>query len=163
METPKALQGPPVLINATGRPVYVLVNDKPKALPTAPTPELIGHREELGEIEISVLSKKGKIKGTTTLQLDGADSPSFIINDPERIDGVLYLVEPDILSAFPHREDFVAPSRYTFAGDLFMGKWDRDNADGISDAEIDKLMPLMSVTKHPEAAASSETPAVNLD
>lgn len=152
-----------ILFNATEKPVYVVINDKPRLLPKAPVPELIGRRERVGEIEVQVLGKKGKAKGAATLQLDGEDSPSAIINDLAQIEGVLYLVEPEILAAFPHRHDFVAPSSYSFMADLFLeGKLNSEGAS-LSDKDMYKLMPLASVTRYPNAVALEGTPVMELD
>ncbi len=113
----------PVLINATGKPVRVLVGDKVVKLEEIPEPHLIGTPDYSEEEAIEVKLGFDSDGETISLKLYGELVPRFTVNSvPPVSEKVIYLVTEETFSQFPYRPDFVVASLYTLL--------DKENGEG---------------------------------
>jgi hypothetical protein len=101
------MQAPHQLINCTARPVFVAVDGHAVELPR--------HRHHITIVdEISADSAPLTITidgATTTVGLLAGDVDDTI-GLPPAIDGVIYLVDAEVLLRCPHRSDFVTAGHY---------------------------------------------------
>lgn len=170
----RMVKSPIVLLNALPhREVYVLHKNRPKKLPKVSPPVLVEDSRHVADLEIASsrdeaknISRKGSpmIKVTETLPLV---SKPFILNDLPKVDGVLYLVEPETLARFPYRKDFVTPSAFH---SWHPKKWDkalksknkktrmRARKKMIKKYPFEKRFPLASIQYGPIVAAGPKTP-----
>ena len=106
---------PITLINATDEAVYVLASGKMKKLKQISSPLILEGVRKRNESAVQLTFKgKKKVRYADIAWTEGDISVTSgcTINLPPMIEGVIYLVEPEILLQFIKREDFVAAGLY---------------------------------------------------
>ena len=170
-ETPDATV-PPLLVNALPRrEVYVLVDGKPRKLPRVNPPTFVDDARNVGAVTVAVQGKPGKKLQTVSLVIQGKtpESHPFIIEDLPRLDGVLYLVEPEMIALFPERTDFVMPATYTmwypqkFEKALNGKKRRKARRKVLKSFDHEKRFPLSAVQYGPLITATADTSVLILD
>lgn len=99
--------GPFRLIDATGEPRDIWVGEH--RLPKVPAPTVIRGRSRL-DGHVTVVAGEG----AQPIRCIDQAIVVGVVNVPECLPGVLYLVSPRTMAEFPQRDDFVAPSAYFF-------------------------------------------------
>lgn len=95
------------LVNCKGRPVYVRGADgELVALREAPRPVLIESAGRDGQLQVAAGD------GVATLDVAPGDLECTLLL-PEPADGVMYLVDSEVLVRCAHRDDFVAAHSYS--------------------------------------------------
>lgn len=168
-----------VLVNLTGKPEYVMAGNRPVRLPEGPCPVLIPRwatREDISLVlppELALQDKKNTSskrhrRGTSTrasVRVESQPGKLVILCDPPRIDGVVYLVAPDTLHEFPHRDDFVTPASYQmFIPPALRHASPKKQAKKLA-RQLDKrrMWPLASVARGPLPHATADTPVLQFD
>lgn len=82
-------------------------------------------------------------EGGTGVVIETFSGAAVTLNCPERKNGTLYVVTPDVLAQFPHRDDFVAVSAYRFGEIPVEG----DTAETTQIIVIDRLMNSLAVAE----------------
>lgn len=96
-----------ILINLTSKPVFVTDGVRLTRLPEGPPPRAIEMSSSKETSSISV------IVGNETFDIKEVHMSCPLMKSPPAAEGVLWLVESDVLSQFPQREDFLRPSLYS--------------------------------------------------
>jgi hypothetical protein len=165
---------PPFLVNATGRPTWVLSGGKPVRLPEVNPPVVLSAGREDADarktVQFAVTVAEGE--GVADLTEQDESVASVILGDLPRNEHIIYLVKPLIKTQFPHRDDFVVPASYTMYTPRKLAKaMDSKNpkkrvkalkrySKSIGHA---KRFPLIAVSRLPLPVASPDTPALSLD
>jgi hypothetical protein len=128
------------LINATNDDVYVLADGKMKKLDRVLSPWILNGvgKQERNALQLTFEGKNKVRHANIGWAERGAESISSgaTVNLPPIIDGVLYLVEPEILIQFMEREDFVTVALY---GSQFNKK----------NKKLNRLFYISAVTRTP--------------
>lgn len=162
---------PPTLVNATGEPVYVMVpGARPQRLPELPTPTVFTIGTATSLLEVTVTAN-GHREGVVSLRVDEQPTQPTILCDLPQRDGVLYLVDPETLNAFPHRTDFVVASTFACwtSPKLRKGLRSKNRKKQRKARRKDrttlnqpKRWPLASVSRGPLPQATPDTPVLDL-
>ena len=139
-----------VLVNASRETLHVLEGKRVSKLLRVPEPEAI---LAPGKTVRGVLRDA---KGGLYDWVEEHEVP-MVTNVPPRIDKVLYIVEPEVLGQFPHREDFVSVAMYT----LYPVEKKSEKKKGKKGKVAVKYKSVVSaLTRSPYATATEGTPSL---
>lgn len=143
------------LINALPRTETVYLETPEgdmRALPRIDPPALLQTHAREDEIILAVECPSGE-----TIELSQFDTARAIgtLGLPPEEDGVLYLVESEVMAQFPHRTDFVTPALWSFGT--------RNILRSRRSAPWRDYRVLVAVTRQPWAVADSDTPKLNFE
>ena len=105
-----------LLVNATARPTYLLVNDKPLRLPEINSPIVVaGDSLQVQPLAVWVPESDSPEarEARVTINLHEDQGQGHILLGLPRVEGTVYLVDPTVKIQFPYRDDFVVPRTYT--------------------------------------------------
>jgi len=176
--SPPSMAGKVVLFNAlrSRKDIYVLVGGKPRLLPRVSPPVLLSKektREEFhclvyagGSVEEVIADTEEFLE--TTLEIVGESSPSCVIGDLPKVDGVWYLVDPITQVQFPYRDDFVVPNAYSmYLREKVHVKSKKKRRKAIAKAirtmDRGEMFPLVSVARGPVPIATEDTAILSRD
>lgn len=171
----------PILLNATGAQLAVMVDGRSRLLPSVPEPRVLASPivDQRSEEEFCLVERDGK-DHILKLRVEGESTVEGVLGLPPALPNVVYLVSMETLRDFPHRTDFYVPKTFSFdwAAMLKAGKWDRKLAKASlrRGAKWDrraskyharkakqwaKAFPVASITRSPNPTATESTPVLD--
>lgn len=142
-----------VLVNASRETLHVLEGKRVRKLPRIPEPEAIMSPKT---------TVRGALRDAKGSLYDWVDEHEVLMVStvPQQLDKVLYIVEPEVLGQFPHREDFVSVAMYTIYPVVKKSKGKKKKKKSKGKYERVLTTVVSALTRSPYASASEGAPSL---
>lgn len=118
------------LINCTQDDLYLQVGNTVVLMPNQAAPNAVSAYRDNSPLIVATK------EGTTGLVLETGSGDAVTVNCPVRQENTYFVVTPEVLAQFPHRDDFVAVAAYKLA----------DLPAGADDVEPKQVVVLTRLT-----------------
>jgi hypothetical protein len=147
----------PLLVNLTGKPVFVVTHGLLLQLPEAPEPRVL---ELSNEPRTTFFVDAGGVE----VELSKVAMTGSLVSAPPVEDEVLWLVRSEVLAQFPNRADFIRPAAYQLF-ELDLLDCSQVDADVLKSAEVSEGMvfALVQVSSSTYVAAAHAQRLQDLD
>jgi len=152
------------LINASGEKVHVLVDGRRRQLPRISEPCLLSVPDTAGSVAWPVLARPGPTGAPAEVRMYGESAVLGTLHEPPVVDGVRYLVEPEVLAEFPHRTDFVTAAMWQLDVRALKRRTGKSTgkSKGKSRGRLKVRAILVGVTRSPLVVGGPNTPATEI-
>ena len=145
---------PVLLINASREKVHVRVGGRRRKLRRIGEPCLLSVPDTEGCTAWPVLARSGRAAHAAEIWMYGESAFLGTLHEPEVVEGVCYLVEPEVLAEFPHRTDFVTAAMWQ----LDERSLKRRKGRGKDRIKVRSI--LVGVTRSPLVVGGPDTPTM---